>query len=414
MSRINPRPQRARIRWAFCLLSFGVLTSGTARASLPELTSLGTRSPALAGTGVAEATGYEATYQNPAGLATGTRNLTLGLVYGGYRTTIDGEPYPIENTLGIVIGGALPLPLGGLMKNRLGLGLGLYLPTGFINRVRVPFPDVARASLLDSRTQIVSVLFGAGLRLPWGLQIGGGVLALAALVGNINIQQDGAGRLIAASEQQLTVNYAPIVGVRWQSPSRRMAAGVVFRGVSQSSYKITVHTSLGDALPLMLPVIYFSGIAQYDPLQVAAEVSVRPTARLLLTAQAAWKRWSAYVYPIDKSTDGSLPVPLPNFHDTVVPRVALEWQPAVLRSVELLLRLGYFFEWSPTPSPPPEDLARNLLDSDRHVITAGIGVRLLGRLPLSISAYGQGHFLSPGARLGGGFGMTGVAVGLDL
>ena len=109
MSRMNPRRGRSQVRCAFFLLSLSTLTAGTARASLPELTSLGTRSPALAGTGVAEATGYEATYQNPAGLATGTRNLTLGLVYGGYRTTIDGEPYPIENTLGIVIGGALPL-----------------------------------------------------------------------------------------------------------------------------------------------------------------------------------------------------------------------------------------------------------------------------------------------------------------
>lgn len=399
---------------ALATVLLSVLAAKSARASLPELVSLGTRAPALAGTGVADSIGYEATYQNPAGLATGTRNLTLGLVYGGYRTTIDGEPYPIENTLGIVIGGALPLPLGGVMKNRLGLGLGLYLPTGFINRVRVPFPDVARASLLDSRTQIVSILFGAGVRLPWGLQVGGGVLALAALVGNINIQQDGSGRLIAASEQQLTVNYAPIVGVRWQSPGHRVAAGVVFRGVSESSYKITVHTQLGDALPLMLPLIFFSGIAQYDPLQVAAEASVRPTAHLVLTAQACWKRWSAYVYPIDKSTAGSQPLPQPNFHDTVVPRVALEWQPAVLRKVEILLRLGYFFEWSPAPNPPPEDLARNLLDSDRHVITAGIGLRLLGRLPLSISAFGQGHILAPGARLGGGVGMTGLAVGLDL
>lgn len=398
------------------LLALGMLRARPARASLPELGSLGTRSPALAGTGVADATGYEATYQNPAGLATGQRNLTLGLVYGGYRTTLDGEPYPIENTLGLLIGGALPLPLGGVMKNRLGLGLGLYLPAGFINRVRVPFPDVARASLLDSRTQIVSVLVGAGARLPWGLQVGGGVLALAALVGSINIQQDGTGRLIAASEQQLTVNYSPIVGVRWQSPSRRIAAGAVFRGVSESSYKITVHTRLGDALPLMLPVIYFSGIAQYDPLQVAAELTVRPTPRLLLTAQACWKRWSAYVYPIDKSTDGSLPLPQPHFHDTVVPRVALEWQPAVLRAVEILLRLGYFFEWSPSPNPapPPDDLAGNLLDSDRHVVTAGVGVRLLGRVPLSISAFGQGHLLAPGARLGGGFGLMGVALGLDL
>jgi len=399
---------------ALLVATLCLLLAASARASLPELTSLGTRSPALAGTGVADSTGYEATYQNPAGLATGKRNLTLGLVYGGYQTTVDDAPYPIENTLGLLIGGALPLPLGGVMKDRLGLGLGLYLPAGFINRVRVPFPDVARASLLDSRTQIVSILFRRRGAAAGGVQVGGGVLALAALVGEINIQQDGSGRLIAASEQQLTVNYSPILGARWQTPGGRVAVGAVFRGVSESSYRITVHTRLGDALPLMLPVIYFSGIAQYDPLQVAAEVSVRASRRLVLTAQASYKRWSAFAYPIDKSTDGSLPLPVPHFHDTVVPRVALEWQPADLHAVEILLRVGYFFEWSPTPNPPPDDLSRNLLDSDRHVLTAGIGLRLLGRLPLSLSAFGQGHLLAPSARFNGGFGMMGVAVGLDL
>ena len=87
-----------------------------------------------------------------------------------------------------------------------------------------------------------------------------------------------------------------------------------------------VVVEVGDGLSA--PCVYFSGVAQYDPLQVAAELSVRATTHLLLTAQACWKNWSAYVYPIDKSTDGSLPLPVPHFHDTVVPRVALEWQDA--------------------------------------------------------------------------------------
>ena len=150
--RQRDRGRAARTATVLAALALGPLLAPSAHASLPDLISLGTRSPALGGTGVADATGYEASYQNPAGLATGQRNLTLGLVYGGYRTTLDGGPYPIEDTLGLVIGGALPLPLGGIMKNRLGLGLGLYLPTGFVNRVRVPLPEVPRATLLDART----------------------------------------------------------------------------------------------------------------------------------------------------------------------------------------------------------------------------------------------------------------------
>ena len=78
---------------------------------------------------------------------------------------------------------------------------------------------------------------------------------------------------------------------------------------------------------------------------------MRPTRRLLLTAQACWKHWSDYSYPIDKATDASPLPPSPRFHDTVVPRVGVEWQPTEFGQVELLLRLGYFFEWSPARPP---------------------------------------------------------------
>ena len=82
----------------------------------------------------------------------------------------------------------------------------------------VPFPD-AVSEVKEKRAE-VAISYGRPLAPDLTLQS-----SLGAEYSNI--QQDGAGRLIAASEQQLTVNYAPIVGVRWQSPSRRMAAGVV-------------------------------------------------------------------------------------------------------------------------------------------------------------------------------------------
>ena len=112
--------------WACRLLAGALLTaSATAYASWPDLVSLGARSPALGGTGIAHAEGFEATYQNPSALWAGRRTLSVGFVYGGARTQLQGSDHSIDDTTGVLLGGSVPLPLQGAMKDRLGLALGL-------------------------------------------------------------------------------------------------------------------------------------------------------------------------------------------------------------------------------------------------------------------------------------------------
>lgn len=401
-------------KWCAATLLTVTLASQNAQASLPELLSLGPRSSAMAGTGVSVADDWEATYQNPAGLAQSQTKLSLGFVYGGYRLRIDDAPQDLTHPAGIQIGASVPLPLGGILKDRVGIGLGLYLPAGVVNRVAVPYPEVPRAVLLDSRTEVVSVLVGLGIRLPWGLRIGGGVLALAALVGDIIIRPDGTGRITTISEEQLTVDYAPIVGARWSPQSERVQLGLTFRGASRSSYLLRLHTELGDAIPLGLPLISFAGIAQYDPLQLAAESSVRLSPHLQLVGQLVWKKWSDYRYPIEPATVDSPPLPKPGFHDTVVPRVAVEYVAPTPPAVRLTLRGGYFFEWTPTPTQPPDDDGKNLVDASRHALCIGLGLSLTGKVPLDIDLFGQAHLLAPGARLGGQLFVGGATLGVRL
>ena len=412
-----------RIVFALGLLALGLLRPQVARASMLDLFGFGPRSSAMAGTGTAYATGYEAAYDNPAGLWAGKRHLSIGAIYGGYNVSLQGSPYPIDATSGLLIGGGIPLPLGGFLRERLGIGFGLYTPFGLVNRASDPFPDVPRAALLDGRSQIVSVLIGAGLRLPAGFSIGGGVLALAALVGKITITPDGSGRITSLSEQQLTLDYAPIVGVRWQGLKgeygSRLFFGAVFRGISRSSYQLQVNTKLGDSLPIELPTIQFAGVAQYDPMQVGLEGAFRPQRAVLLALQLTWKHWSAYGYPIAPATASAYPLPDPQFHDTVVPRIAAE---VILPSPvwgRFVVRGGYFFEWSPAPYPPaaaptPESRPSNLLDADRHVVSGGAALSLNRYIPLTFAIYAQGHFLAHHEELGGNIGVIGGSVGLDL
>ena len=401
-------------RAARLLLGLTTLLPSVAFASLPDLISLGPRSAAMAGTGIAVADDWEATYQNPAGLSASSKKLSIGFVYGGYRLRIDDQPISLSNPAGVQIGASVPLPLGGVLADRIGIGLGLYLPAGVVNRVSVPYPEVPRAVLLDSRTEVVSVLVGMGVRLPFGLRIGGGVLALAALVGDIIIRPDGTGRITTISEEQLTVDYAPILGIRWSSPSDRIQLGLTYRGASRSSYLLRLHTELGDAIPLGLPLISFAGIAQYDPHQLAAEAALHVSSSLTLIAQLGWKKWSDYRYPIEKATADSPALPEPGFHDTVVPRVSVEYQAPTTDAVRVMLRGGYFFDWKPTPQVQPQDDAKSLLDASRHVLTVGLGLSLRKSVPLDIDVFGQAHLLSPDGRLSGQLFVGGATLGVRL
>lgn len=394
-----------------CLLS--ALGAGVAHASLPDIAGFGVRGPALAGTGAAYGQGFEATYQNPAGLLGAPRSLSAGVVYGGHGLRLDGTSLAVEDTAGLLLGASLPLPLGGVMRERLALGLGLYLPFGVVNRARDPLPDVPRPALVGNRTQVVSVLLGAAVRLPQGFTIGGGVLALAALVGTILIEPDSVGRITAASQEQVTLDYAPVLGVRWQRG--RLSLGTTLRGRSQSSYRLVVTTNLKGQIPIGLPEIIFAGVAQYDPLQVASEAALRLGPALLIGG-LTYKRWSAYSQPVEAATADSPPLPEPGFHDTVVPRLAVEVTPPLLPSRgALALRAGYFFEWSPAPLQGAADEAtRALLDAHRHVVSAGVGYQAPWRVPLRLDLYFQWHQLQGSARLQGGFALGGAALGVAL
>ena len=107
-------------RAARLLLGLTTLLPSVAFASLPDLISLGPRSAAMAGTGIAVADDWEATYQNPAGLSASSKKLSIGFVYGGYRLRIDDQPISLSNPAGVQIGASVPLPLGGVLADQIG------------------------------------------------------------------------------------------------------------------------------------------------------------------------------------------------------------------------------------------------------------------------------------------------------
>jgi len=400
------------LRAAAAIAGFAIAAAlgGAASASEPDLFGMGARSGAMAGTGAADAEGYDAAFSNPAGLVGPTRRrLTVGYVLARYHLALENQHKHVDQTDGIVLGADLPLPFGGVLKDRLAIGFAFYLPVGVINRVQDGFPTDPRLALLNDRTQVVSVLVGAGARVHRRVTVGAGVLALAALVGQIAIRPDASGHITTVAEEQLVVSYAPVIGVR-VDVARWLKVGAVFRGESKSGYDIEVKNSLGASLPIQVPTLHIAGTAQFDPMQASLEAAFRPRGWLALDGGLTWKHWSAYSNPVENATPGAPPQSPPNYADTVVPRIAGE---ATLErgAFRLRGRLGYFFEWSPAPQGP----TRVLLDANRHVLTFGGGVEWTGRLTtLQLDAFGQWHHLDGNPLAAGDFGVFGFTIGVDL
>ena len=357
----------------------------------------------MAGTGAATSNDYEAVYANPAGLAelddTGKR-ATVGFMAADFRLRMNGVDTNTAAASGIVLGGAVPIPLGGWAKDRFGLGFGFYVPNDAIARVSSPFVGQPTFALLENRAHVIGIQVGLGMKVTPRFSVGVSVVSLAALTGSIDINTDAGGHFTTSSEQNLVTQFAPIIGARW-TPRRRLGRdpitlGIVARGESRSDYDLTINSNLGNALPLTLPQIRIAGVAQYDPATVAGEAAWKH-GQLTSVLQVAYQRWSAYPLPTENPTappnGATLPQQPPNFHDTVVPRVALEWKHVAKNGHSSFAgRLGYAFLWSPAPEATGQ---QSLLDNNRHEISAGLGIVLHGPIPIHLDAFAQLHLLIP-------------------
>jgi len=362
-----------------------------AEASPLQMFGIGGDSPARGGTGVADTTGFDGVYLNPAGLAgVPRRRLTVGTLLGTFQ--LEGVERTVDAAVGIEVGIALPVPLGGWLEDRIGFALGVYFPSKLLNKARAPRPGTPFYALLENRAQTVGIQVGLGVKLSESWSLGASVLSLAALKGHIHVSSDPAGRFTTTSEEQLLTDLAPIAGVRWRAgPS--LATGVTVHASSQSAYDILVTNELGEVLPVTLPELRFAGVAQYDPLTVAAEAAWRPSSRWLISGQLAWENWSRFPLPTENPVK-DMPAQEPTgYHDVVIPRVGAAWTSAGASGYQLILRGGYYFAWSPAPEMTGQQA---LLDNHRHVFSLGFGLAAPGQaLPFYLDVWLQLHALVP-------------------
>lgn len=399
-----------RIAPPLALTLLSSIAASTAHASPEDLFGYGARSPAMAGTGAASSTDYEAAYTNPALLSLVRRNLlAVGFQGAAYRLVASGDRVPPSSPAlparGIVVGAGVPIPFGGVLANRIATGLAFYTPTDVLVRGRILYPETPDFAIVADRSQSLAVRLGVGADVGWGVRVGAGVAALAELVGSITIANAGGGTVGAHVDDQLVATYAPTFGASWETPGWRV--GATWRGTIDARFGVAVDASKLSTIPI--PVFNIAGLAQYDPAQAIVEVA-RDQGPWTLALGVTWKAWSRYPGTWEATIQcddcAALTPPKVAFGDTIVPRLGVERRFALASRAVARLRAGFFFE----PSPVPDSLASSqaydvpsqglideptrLLDANRYVGTVGGGIDLGDAAPFTLDTWAQYHALA--------------------
>ncbi|MBI2894274.1 MAG: outer membrane protein transport protein [Deltaproteobacteria bacterium] len=402
------------------LLLLAVLAGPTAATANPiDSFGLGSRGASMSGAMAAVATDFAANYYNPAGLARG-RDLTLsfGYVWADPDLTMNGEDAGVDSAHGIVFGAAAPGVAAGIP---FAFGIGLYLPDDRVSRVRSLPQRTPRWELYDNRIQRLYLAANVAIEPVPGFSMGGGLAFMSATNGTLDVQgvvtypDPAQSDLRHRVDADLSSVRYPQVGLRW-APTKWLEVGLVYRGEFQLDLHLDAVLS-GDLVAFDAYTIENARVAlestsvnAFLPQQVVLGVALRP-GPFLIAIDLTWIDWSAYRSPtskVDYSMDipippdlqGSVTIPQappgvrpldPDFRDRVVPRLGAEWSRDLSSSFRLAARAGWAFEATPVPDQPGET---NFVDSDRHVLTAGIGLEL-GILrailpkPVRVDVHGQ-------------------------
>lgn len=375
------------------------LCAATASAGPTETFGFGSRSTAMGGAVSADATDVSANYYNPAGLAS-AKGLTfdVGYLRTIYNLKMNGRDNFVDPMRGLTFGLVAPGAVGPIP---FAFGVGLHLPDDRIFRVRSLDQEQPRWEMYDNRPQRLFMSANLAIKPVKWLEIGGGLVFLAAtrarldITGQFEVSDSRESRLRHEVDADLTSIRYPQVGIRVHANDRlRFAA--VYRGEFQLTLDISARLDVeAKALGLTVPLLTYittNSVNAFLPQQAVLGTSFDAHSALTIDFDVTWVNWAAYKSPVTAvnattkfdpppgfppSLVPEKPAPTvvipPAFRDRFVPRLGVEGRIPLGRGHQFAVRGGYFFESSPIP---PQTGGTNFVDSDRHGFSAGLGVRL--------------------------------------
>ena len=347
-----------------------LLVTSQAFASSTDLFGMGARGASMGGAVVSNVRGYSGVYYNPASLIVlGHRQFSVGYQRADYGLDLNRADYDVEEASNLVLGFNVPIPFGGVLADRFAVGFGFVVPFSSVLEADVRAPETPVFIVVENRPRVIGLHVALSVKVLDWLFVGAGVVALAELVGGLDIAPNETGQLGSEVRDELISDYAPIVGLLVE-PTDWLSFGFAFHGVSDARFTFPITADLGPDFPIEVPLLNISGIAQYDPMNLSTDVTYRPLPGLMIAAGVTFKKWSSFENPI-RNTTPTVPEQDPaGFVDIWIPKLGAEYL-LILNEVDLAFRVGGYLE----PSPVLQQVANhNYLDSDRVGVGIGFGI----------------------------------------
>ncbi len=380
-----------------------------------ELYGFGPRAAAMGGAMTAEVNDYTAAFYNPAQMA-GRELLNVGVSFQylgmisqvssldparEVRCTNCVAPPVAGTTFGAVF------PLIGFLKDRVALGLGVYLPGGVLVGLDTPDRETPYWLRYQSSAEKLQLHMALAVKIMNWLKVGVGLQVLAYIEGktaNVNVNLFAPRVLAVDIDAVLGARAAPVFAL-FSQPIPRLRLGATFRWAMQIDYRIpaTVEVTNLGTLGVIL-----EGVTQFTPHTLQLGVAFDVTENFTLSLDGQWMHWSqtpspymGVVLEVDSDTlealgmQGVTDVPSrqpAGFSDAFGGRLGAE-----LRVHDrVALRAGSFVRQSPVPS---QDAPRtNLMDNTTVGASLGLGLNFFdpwGLLehPIFFDVAGQGQFV---------------------
>jgi len=350
---------------------------GEATGSPVEVFDFGSKHAAQVGAVSSTVDDFSAGYYNPGGIAFREgKSFSFGLLASNASLKINERSVGIDQPFGLAIGGTIPAPFGGVLKDRLFFGLGLYLLPSIAVQVRARFPQEPFYPYYDNRTQRIVILPTLGIKILPNLSFGIGINFLGSLIGSVDAME-GSTRALEASVDQTISSLARVnAGVKWRF-TKNIDFSFVFRQDFSIPFK-TISKTMVAGEPININ-IEASGLFTPMTFVIGSNWHNR---KISISGDLTWARWSQYPGPF-VFVEGELPLvgglkgdfPVVPYSDTLSLRIGSEGVISGTPTVDgIWLRGGYKYETSPIPSV--QSGTTNLLDGPKHILGSGIGFDL--------------------------------------
>jgi len=373
---------------ALCFALPVVAAPGAASAAGGGLFSQPSEVAALANAVTGRPGGPGTLADNPAGLADiDAPTLLVATQLGRLDLWLrrPGEPRQAlgRNVTGLTLSAGAPLP-GPPWLRAVRIGADVYLPAGHLLRIRAPVRrDEPLFPLYGDRLEHVAATAGLAVNLLDRVALGAAVTVTPDLFAPTEGRYvPGRGEtpddnVVLHIERDLRLRTALLFGARVQV-SDALSLGAAYRQAVLCQ-AFGPNDTLAGAVAVTDSVDFYEF---WSPEELALGATLRLPARVSISADALWARWSAFRTIHNRPAE-------PAWSDVVVPRAGVEWAPVD----GLAVRAGTSWAWSPVPDQSGET---NLLDSDRLVVAVGLGLDLhrLGGPDVGVDLHLRHHALT--------------------